>query len=184
MSRRYRVPSIIMFVLAGVVAACATSAPLNMRLSNPSAVSSAKSITVRPFTTEDVAQSYKDAAGLAQDMATALRDNLRALGVAAEIAQADSITSDLVLEGKFTNIDEGSGAGRVLLGTGGATVAVRGLLKTRSGETVAEFTKSKTSAGGPLGLGGGFAGDPGGIIRNNAKSIAAELAKSIKGKMR
>jgi hypothetical protein len=28
MSRRYRVPSIIMFVLAGVVAACATSAPL------------------------------------------------------------------------------------------------------------------------------------------------------------
>jgi uncharacterized protein DUF4410 len=96
----------------------------------------------------------------------------------------DSTTSDLIVEGKFTSIDEGSAGGRVVLGTGGATVAVKGVLKARSGETVAEFTKSKTSAGGPLGMGGLLAGDASAIIHNNVESIADELAKSIKSRMK
>jgi len=97
----------------------------------------------------------------------------------ASVTPGDTVRTDLIMEGRFTNIDAGSGAARILVGTGGATVAIWGVIKSKSGDIIAEFSKSKTSSGGPLGMGGLLAGNGEKIIDDSMMEIARDIAQFV-----
>jgi len=88
--------------------------------------------------------------------------------------------SDLVLEGEFTEIDEGNRAGRILSGTGEARLGIRGkLVTTKTSETAFEFECFRATAGGPLGTGGWLAGSGKKLIHDLIEDLAESLKKVI-----
>lgn len=160
---------------------CASS-PLTTKVEQPSLLVAAKSIAVRDFLTDGAKVIFDgrvDSLGrvMAAYVCAKIREKSDELEVVLDTTGFSD--TDITIEGKFTEIDEGSEAGRVLIGSGGATVAVSGIIRSRDGTIVADFTKSKTSAGGPIGLGGILSGTGREIIDDNMEEIAEDLADFI-----
>ncbi len=158
------------------------SSPMTTKVLNADAFLSSKSITINDFSAKDATLNYDgNADSLGHVMAALIQKEIKQIKNPVEtfLGKSDSITTDMVVEGKFTLIDAGSGAARILIGTGGATVSVKGVVKDKSGTVIAEFSKSKTSSGGPLGMGGLLAGSGTKIIGDNMEDIAKDVAKFI-----
>lgn len=158
------------------------SAPLTTSIIDKEGFSKSSAITVLDFSAKDSLVRYSgNADSLGHVMATLLRKELqgRTGNLAVYLGSGSPITTDLVLEGKFTKIDEGDAAARIMVGAEGVTVAVEGKISKPTGEVVAEFSKSKTSSGGPLGMGGLLAGDSDVIVEDIMEDIAEDLAEFI-----
>ena len=172
------------FILSILLVGCGT-APLSMKVYDSNALKSSKSITVLDFSAEGDTLNYSgDLDSLGHVMAALLQSDLRSMTQSLEVTlgKSDNITTDLVIEGKFTKIDEGDAAGRIMvgpLGEEGVTVAVDGVVKKSDGTVVAVFNTSKTSSGGPLGMGGLLAGDSDVIIDDIMEEIAEEFTGFI-----
>jgi hypothetical protein len=88
--------------------------------------------------------------------------------------------TDLVLEGEFTNIEEGNRAARILTGGGMAETGISGkLMATNPSGKVFDFVCARATAGGVLGMGGYFAGSGKGLINSNIEKFAGSLKKVI-----
>ena len=168
---------LLLFILIG----CGSS-PLTTKVLNADAFVSSNSITIEDFSAKDATLNYNgNADSLGHVMATFIQKEIQKMKNPVEtfLGKGDSVHMEIFVEGKFTLIDAGSGAARILVGTGGATVAVKGVIKDKSGTVIAEFSKSKTSSGGPLGMGGLLAGSGTKIINDNMEDIAKDIAKFI-----
>jgi hypothetical protein len=103
---------------------------------------------------------------------------LKRFGNTTLISELDPPKADLVLEGTFTTIDEGSRALRVIGGgaSAAATVGVVGVIKRSStDEEILTFSCSSASLGGLIGFARG--GKP--LIRSGLRAVAAQIAKTI-----
>ena len=179
---------ISLWLTVPTVAACVVlnpgcaSSPLTTKVEQPSLLAAAKSIAVRDFSTNGATIVYAgNVDTLSRVMAFYLCGKLREMSDDLSIVLDTAATSmsDLIVEGQFNVIDEGSESERVLIGSGGATVAVSGIIKASDGSIVADFRKSKTSSGGPIGLGGILSGSGMQIVDDNMEDIAEDLAGFI-----
>ena len=174
----------LLLTLAFVLLGC-SSAPLVTRVHDAGAFSDAKSVSINDFSApgrgflDTPARSanwtYKgDTDTLGRTMAMLLRSELlkNAGGLPVSVEGDDSASADLIVEGRFTTIDEGD----AILGE--VTVGVEGMIRQQDGTVVAEFGKTKTSRGGLFGL-GLMAGGSGRIIRDIMSDIASGAAKFI-----
>src|SRR5262249_48094224 len=101
---------VLLLLLAVVpVIGCASSAPMTMHVEDEGALRSSRSIAIHDFTLQDATVNYKgDTAALGHEMAVLLADQLRASGATVTTMGAnDSAAADLVVNGRFTTIDEG-----------------------------------------------------------------------------
>lgn len=160
------------------------SVPLTTKVHDQDGFAKSTTIAILDFSGRDTSVRYSgNVDSLGHAMAVLLQKELgkKAGSLVVYLGDNDSLSTGLVLEGKFTTIDEGDAAARIMLGAEGVTVAVEGKIKKPGGATVAEFTKSKTSSGGPLGMGGLLAGDSDVIIEDIMEEIAKDLAEFIIG---
>lgn len=177
--------STLMAVLAagiGLLQPGCSSSPLTTTVTDPALLRGAKSILVRDFTTRNAKVEFDgNADSLGRVMAgyicAALRARQNTLTVVLDTTGPPDV--DLVLEGSFTEILEGSAAGRILVGSGSATISVNGVMTSREGTPVFRFSKSKASAGGPIGMGGFLSGSGAAILDDNMQEIAEDLADFI-----
>ncbi len=172
-------------VLALVVALCLPgcgSAPLTTKVLDRSGLSKSSAITILDFSARDTSVRYSgNADSLGHAMAMLVQKELqnKGAGLSTSLSSGGPITTDLVLEGRFTKIDEGDAVARIMVGAEGVTVAVEGKIRKSTGENIAEFSKTRTSSGGPLGLGGLLAGESDVIINDIMEEIAEDLAEFI-----
>ena len=161
------------------------SAPLTTKVLDQSAFAKSTSIAVMDFSAKDTSLHYGgNADSLGHIMAGYLHNELgsRARGLLVYLGDSGVTPVDLVVDGEFTAINTGVEEERVFLGplgSGGVTVAVKGVIRRPSGDIVAEFSKSKTSQGGPIGMGGILAGDSDTIVDDIMSEIAEDLAEFI-----
>ena len=100
------------------------------------------------------------------------------------ISEVDAATTELVLEGIFTRIDQGNRAARVIVIGGpvssAAVLAVSGLIKrTSDGEEVLRFSCSSETEGGLIGMGGAFSRGGKTLLHSRAEAVAQQIAKTI-----
>jgi len=125
----------------------------------PDDVRSGRSLSIRLFAIK-APPNYKGepVENLRIALAEKLRDTLQASKYFSSVIvlpEDKRPQTDLVLEGEFTNIDEGSRAGRMLIGSGAAQMGVQGrLMATNPSGRVFEFLCYRASAGF-FGTGGG-----------------------------
>jgi hypothetical protein len=169
----------VMVILIG----CSTE-PLTMKIKDSNAFRNAKSIEILDFSTEGATIKYEgDTDSLGHALALLVQQylQLKAEYLDISIGEKESITSDLVVEGGFTKIDEGDANDRVMIGLGNGSVVIEldGVIKKSDGMVVASFNTIKESAGGPIGMGGPLASDANGIIESLMEEIAKELTDFI-----
>jgi len=172
----------VMVILIG----CSTE-PLTMKIKDSNAFRNAKSVEILDFSTESATIKYEGNADyLGHALAILVKQYLqtKAEYLEVKIGEEESITSDLVVEGGFTKIDEGNANERVMLGlgTGSVIIELDGVIKKSDGMVVASFNTIKESAGGPIGMGGPLAADANGIIESLLEEIAKELTDLIVSK--
>jgi hypothetical protein len=157
-------------------------AQCEIRIANDSdALRKGRSLSIRLFSIEDrVNYQSEPIENLRIAMAEKLRDALRETDYFSSVAilpEDKEPQTELVLEGQFTNIDEGNRAARILNGQGHALMVVRGKLLTVSAQKVFEFTCGRATAGGPLGQGGWFAGGGKKLIHSHVENFVQNLKK-------
>jgi hypothetical protein len=161
------------------------SAPLTTKVFDEAAFEKSTGIAVLSFSGEDTSLHYKgnvDSLGRVIARYVQREIQTKAGWLAVQLGDSGTATTYLIVDGRFTTINEGTADERVLLGPlgeGGVTVAVKGTLRRPNSSVIAEFSKSKTSSGGPIGLGGILAGDSGVIIDDIMREIAEDLAEFV-----
>ena len=174
----------LFFLLAVILIGCGTS-PLTMTVIDEKAFNTSKSITILDFSTAGAQLNYQgNADSLGHALAVLLQQELqkKADYLEATLNTKETLASDLIVEGGFKNIDEGDAEARVIVGQEGVTLELDGVVKKTDGTVVANFYASKTSAGGPIGMGGLLAGDSDVIIDDLMNEIADELSDFIVSK--
>lgn len=88
--------------------------------------------------------------------------------------------TDFIIEGEFTNVDEGSRAARVLWGTGAAQTVIQGrLVATNPSGRVFEFFCARATAGGWLSRGGVTSRGGKTLVHSNVEKFTENLKKII-----
>lgn len=178
---RVRIIMILIPLAAALLIGCST-APLTMKVYDSKALSTTKSLAILDFSTKGAKLNYEgNADSLGHVLALLLQQKLqqKVKSLEVDLGERGLNSAGLIVDGGFTNIDEGDAAARVMVGQEGVTLALDGVIKNSEGKVIANFNASKTSAGGPLGMGGLLAGDSDAIIDNLMEEAADELSDFI-----
>lgn len=156
-------------------------------ISDPAALAAATSIAIRPFEFA-CASPYPDTvnAKWSVEMPKLIGLELieRGYNDVTIIGRDEAASADIVIEGSFTDLDKGSGAGRILVGSGGTEASMSASVTLNSGvtgDTVATFSCRRSGAGGPLGAGGWLAGSSKVIMHNHMERFAKSVARVVAG---
>jgi hypothetical protein len=156
------------------------------QLLSAGALKPGQSLAVRPFDISrpphykaEPAEEFKKV--FAADLRAAV-EKLHRFSSVIVVSDTETPTTDLVMEGSFTEIDQGNRALRILWATekSAARLGVSSVIKRVStGENVAWFRCASKTWGGLLGAGGLFSRGGKTLIHSRSRAIARDITESI-----
>ncbi len=147
-----------------------------------------QSLSIRAFSVNELAPYHykpEPVEAVKEAMTTELEKSLARLNQFGEVSVVrdnEPASTDLILEGTISRLDEGNRARRMILpdDKAAAKMRVSGVIKRASnGETVMWFHCTSAKLGGLIGQGGLFTEGGKTLIHRCVKKIAADISKTV-----